>query len=55
MSISSEAGVIYDPDLDENLPRTFADLGLETDTFVTIIDEEDDSPKVNLVLAVSAR
>ena len=55
MSINSDAGVIYDPDLEDNLPRTFDDLGIKKDSFITVIDEDDESPKVNLVLTVSER
>lgn len=55
MSISTDAGVVYDPDMEDNLPRTFEDLGIKKDNFITVIDEEDENTKVNLILAVAER
>ncbi|KAF2463396.1 ubiquitin-activating enzyme E1 3 [Lindgomyces ingoldianus] len=52
-SINSEAGILYDPEEDQNLPKTFSELGLKSDSFITIIDEEDENPKVNVVLSIS--
>lgn len=54
-SINTDAGMIYDPDLDDNLPKKLVDLGVQVETLLTIIDEEDDSPFVNLVLVVEGR
>ncbi|KAL1959145.1 hypothetical protein VTO42DRAFT_2932 [Malbranchea cinnamomea] len=53
-SINSDLGTIYDPDLEDNLSRKLTDLGVKSDTFVTVIDE-DDSPRVNLELLVAER
>ena len=50
-SINTEQGTIYDPDLDDNLPKKLSDLGVEYSSFVTVIDE-DDQPRVNLQLVV---
>ncbi|KAL4961742.1 E1 ubiquitin-activating protein ubaB [Aspergillus stella-maris] len=50
-SINTEQGTIYDPDLDDNLPKKLSDLGVEYSSFVTVIDE-DDQPRVNLQLIV---
>lgn len=52
LSISTDAGVVYDPDMEENLPKTLRELGIEKDTFITIRDEEDEDAKVNLVLSI---
>jgi ubiquitin-like 1-activating enzyme E1 B len=52
-SVSSEAGILYDPELDDNLPKKFGELGVKGDSFITVIDEEDENPRVNLVLAIS--
>ena len=52
-SVSSDAGVIYDPELDDNLPKKFSEIGLKADSFVTVIDEEDENPRVNLVLSIT--
>ena len=53
ISISIEAGLIYDPDLKENLDKKLVDLGVVKDSFVTVIDDEDENPRINLILAVS--
>ncbi|GME32472.1 hypothetical protein GTA08_BOTSDO05022 [Neofusicoccum parvum] len=54
-SVNSEAGVIYDPELDDNLPKKFSDIGLKADSFITVIDEEDENPRVNLVLSITEK
>ncbi|EEA28782.1 E1 ubiquitin-activating protein uba2 [Talaromyces marneffei ATCC 18224] len=51
-SINTDAGMIYDPDLDDNLPKKLVDLGVQAETLLTIIDERDDDPFVNLELVV---
>ena len=53
ISVSTDAGVIFDPDLDDNLSKTLADLNINHDTFLTVIDQEDENVKVNLVLAIA--
>lgn len=52
-SINNEVGTLYDPDLDDNLPKKFSDLGVKTDSFLTIIDDDDENPRVNLSLSIS--
>ena len=52
-SVSNDAGLLYDPDFDENLPKKFADLGIKRDSFLTIMDEEDTDPRVNLSFAIT--
>ena len=51
-SVNSEVGTLYDPELDDNLSKTFSDLGIKADSFLTIIDD-DDNPRVNLSLSIS--
>lgn len=53
LSISNEIGTIYDPDLDDNLPKKLEDLGVKNDSFLTVVDE-DDEPRVNLELVIIA-
>ena len=53
--INNEIGTIYDPDLDDNLPKKFGELGVKADSFVTIIDDEDENPRVNLSLSISEK
>ena len=50
-SINNEVGTLYDPDLDDNLSKTFSELGVKADSFLTVIDDEE-NPRVNLSLAI---
>lgn len=52
-SVTNEVGTLYDLELDDNLPKKFTDLGIKSDSFLTVIDDDDDNPRVNLTLAVS--
>lgn len=49
------SGLIYDPDFDDNLDRTLADLKVETESFLTVMDEsdEDGHPLSNLELYIT--
>ncbi len=51
--ISSDDNILYEPELTDNLPKKFVDLGIKGDSFLTVIDEEDEDPRVNLVLSIS--
>lgn len=53
LSISSTEGVIYDPELEDNLTKKFADLGIVGNTFLTIVDEEEEEPHVDLSVFIS--
>jgi ubiquitin-like 1-activating enzyme E1 B len=52
-SINSEAGLLYDPEEDQNLGKTFVELGLRQDSFITVVDEADENAKVNVVFAIA--
>ena len=52
-SVNNEVGTLYDPELDDNLSKKFSDLGIKADSFLTIIDDDDENPRVNLTLAIS--
>ena len=54
-SINSDAGILYDPEEDQNLPKTFSELGLKSDTSITVMDEADEDTKVNLVLIITEK
>lgn len=54
-SITNEVGTLYDPDLDDNLPKKFSELGVKTDSFLTVIDDDDENPRVNLSLAITEK
>jgi ubiquitin-like 1-activating enzyme E1 B len=51
-SINTEQGTIYDPDLEDNLPKKLSRLGITTSSFLTVVDEDDEQPRVNLQLVV---
>lgn len=55
LTINSEAGTLYDPDLDDNLSKKFSDVGVQADSFLTVIDDEDEEPHVNLSLSISEK
>lgn len=57
VSILSEKGLIYDPDMDDNLEKIFEDLGIKSGSFLTVKDDNDDDevPRIDLQLAVEAR
>jgi ubiquitin-like 1-activating enzyme E1 B len=52
--ISTSIGVVYEPDLDDNLPRALSDLGvdLSSNGFITVTDDSDE-PRVDLILSTS--
>lgn len=51
-SVNNEVGTLYDPDLVDNLGKSFSDLGIKSEDFLTVIDEAEENPRVNLVLAI---
>ncbi|EFQ97018.1 SUMO-activating enzyme subunit uba-2 [Nannizzia gypsea CBS 118893] len=55
LSVSNQIGTIYDPDLEDNLSKKLSELGVEKDSFITVVDEEDENPRVNLEILVSER
>ncbi|KAL8933662.1 MAG: hypothetical protein Q9216_006266 [Gyalolechia sp. 2 TL-2023] len=54
-SINNEIGTLYDPDLDDNLSKKFSDLGVKGDSFLTIVDDDETNPRVNLSLSISEK
>ena len=54
-SINNEVGTLYDPDLDDNLSKKFSELGVKADNFLTITDEDEANPRVNLSLSISEK
>ncbi|KAI0484379.1 hypothetical protein GGR56DRAFT_22870 [Xylariaceae sp. FL0804] len=51
-AVNSDAGLLYDPDDFDNLPKLLAELGIAQDSFVTIVDDADEDTLVNVVLNV---
>lgn len=54
-SINNEVGTLYDPDLDDNLSKKFSELGVQADSFLTVIDDDVENPHVNLSLSISEK
>ncbi|KAI9871470.1 MAG: E1 ubiquitin-activating protein uba2 [Pleopsidium flavum] len=54
-SINNEVGTLYDPELDDNLQKKFSDLGIKGDSFLTVIDDDDENPRVNLSFSISEK
>lgn len=52
-TINSEAGMLYDVELADNLPKKLIDLGMKNGSFLTIIDDDEENPRVNLFLSIS--
>ncbi|KAL2265325.1 hypothetical protein VTJ83DRAFT_6425 [Remersonia thermophila] len=52
LSVSNEVGILYDPDETDNLDKKLSDLGIKPDSFLTITDEDDEDPFVNVVVAI---
>lgn len=54
-SVTKDGDLLYDPDEDAHLEKTFAELGLTTDSSVVIIDDADDDKKVNVEFSIVAK
>ncbi|AEO61515.1 hypothetical protein MYCTH_2311735 [Thermothelomyces thermophilus ATCC 42464] len=52
ISISNDVGILYDPDETDNLGKKLSELGIGPDSFLTITDEDDEDPFVNVVVAI---
>ncbi|AEO71264.1 55ed9a6b-a8f2-49cd-abf6-ef0515ff14b5 [Thermothielavioides terrestris] len=52
ISVSNEVGILYDPDETDNLDKKLSELGIKPDSFLTITDEDDENPYVNVVVAI---
>jgi ubiquitin-like 1-activating enzyme E1 B len=53
LSILSDKGLLYDPDLEDNLEKKLEDLGVSDGSFIVVKDDGDeDTPRVDLQLAI---
>lgn len=52
LAVSSDAGILYDPDEDVNLSKKLSDLGIKQDSLLTITDEDDVDTLVNVVVNI---
>jgi len=50
--VSNEVGTLYDVEETENLGKKLSELGIKDDSFLTVIDEDEENPRVNLVINV---
>ncbi|KAH8816258.1 hypothetical protein F5884DRAFT_818356 [Xylogone sp. PMI_703] len=50
--VNNDTGILYDVEETENLSKKLSELGIKGDTFLTVIDEDDENPRVNLVLNI---
>ncbi|KAL9109159.1 MAG: hypothetical protein Q9227_006084 [Pyrenula ochraceoflavens] len=55
LSISNDVGLVYDPDFEDNLSKKFDDLNIKSDTFLTVVDDSEEDPRVNLQLSIMAK
>ncbi|KAI1644103.1 SUMO-activating enzyme subunit uba-2 [Daldinia loculata] len=51
-AINSDAGLLYDPDETDNLDKNLNELGVKQNSFVTIVDEDDDDTFINVVINI---
>ncbi|ORY56982.1 uncharacterized protein BCR38DRAFT_450485 [Pseudomassariella vexata] len=52
LAVSTEAGVVYDSEEEDNLPKKLRELGIGQDSFITVVDEDDDDTFVNVILSI---
>jgi len=52
--VNNEIGTLYDVEETDNLAKKLIDLGIKSDTFLTVIDEDEENPRVNLLINVQA-
>ncbi|KAE9380196.1 hypothetical protein N431DRAFT_459152 [Stipitochalara longipes BDJ] len=55
LTVNHGNDLLYDPDENENLARKLSELGIKGDSFLTIVDDTDPNPRVNLVLNVQEK
>ncbi|ETI21215.1 hypothetical protein G647_07560 [Cladophialophora carrionii CBS 160.54] len=55
ITVMNSAGIVYDPDLEDNLEKKLSELDIGEGSFVVVKDEEDDDPRVDLHLAIEAK
>ncbi|KIX08246.1 uncharacterized protein Z518_02902 [Rhinocladiella mackenziei CBS 650.93] len=55
LTVMNDAGLVYDPDLEDNLEKKLSDLSIGDASFILVKDEEDEDPRVDLQLAIEAK
>ncbi|EXJ75101.1 ubiquitin-like 1-activating enzyme E1 B [Cladophialophora psammophila CBS 110553] len=54
VTVMSEAGLIYDPDLEDNLEKKLSDLNIGDAGFI-LVKDENDNPRVDLQIAIEVK
>ncbi len=54
ITVMNAAGIVYDPDLEDNLEKKLSELDIGENTFLLVKDEED-TPRIDLQLAIEAK
>ncbi|PHH76288.1 hypothetical protein CDD80_1669 [Ophiocordyceps camponoti-rufipedis] len=54
-SVSNDVGILYDVDETDNLSKKLSDLGINNGSLLTVVDDGDENPLVNVVLDVEER
>ncbi|KAF4584378.1 Ubiquitin-activating enzyme E1-like protein [Ophiocordyceps camponoti-floridani] len=54
-SVSNDVGILYDVDETDNLSKKLSELGVDNGTLLTVVDDGDENPLVNVVLDVEER
>ena len=50
--VNNDAGLLYDVDETDNLSKRLTDLGVSAGSMLTVIDEDEDDPFVNVVITI---
>ncbi|KAI1802601.1 SUMO-activating enzyme subunit uba-2 [Daldinia bambusicola] len=51
-AVNSDAGLLYDPDETDNLDKNLNELGIRQNSFVTVVDEDDEDTFINVVINI---
>ena len=54
ITVMNAAGIVYDPDLEDNLEKKLSELDIGENSFLLVKDEED-NPRIDLQLAIEAK
>lgn len=55
LTVLSDAGLVYDPDLEDNLEKKLSDLGIGDASFILVKDEEDENPRMDFQLVIESK
>jgi ubiquitin-like 1-activating enzyme E1 B len=55
ITVMNEKGPIYDPDYQDNLTKKLEDLSIGDASFLVVKDDDDEDPRVDLQLSITAK